>query len=72
MLVKNIHFGAKIKTIEIHGLSDIDIELHLGTDNDDGEDYANSIRYFLLEECDIDVQRIFHLIEPAMKSDTSL
>jgi hypothetical protein len=34
-------FLHNVKHIEIHGLSDIDIELHLGIDNDDGEDYAN-------------------------------
>jgi hypothetical protein len=55
-------FLHNVQHVEIHGLSDIDIELHIGTDNDDGEDYANSIRYFLLEECDIDGQRIFHSI----------
>jgi hypothetical protein len=60
-----------VKHIEIHGLSYIDIELHLGTDNNDGEDYANSIREILPEECDIDGQRIFHSIEHTMKSDTS-
>jgi hypothetical protein len=37
-------FHRNIKHVEIHGLSDIDIELHLGTSNNDGEYYAHSIR----------------------------
>jgi hypothetical protein len=64
-------FPHNIKHVEIHGLSDIDIELHLGINNEDGEDYANSIREILLEECDIDGQRIFHSIERTLKADTS-
>jgi hypothetical protein len=55
-------FLRNIKHVEIHGLSDIDIELHLGSNDEDGEDYVNSIRKILLEECNIDGQRIFHSI----------
>jgi hypothetical protein len=43
-------FLHSIKHVEIHGLSNIDIELHLGINDEDGEDYANSIREILLEE----------------------
>jgi hypothetical protein len=64
-------FLHNIKHVEIHGLSDTAIELHLGINDEDGEDYANSIREILLEECDIDGQRIFHSIERTMKVDTS-
>jgi hypothetical protein len=64
-------FLHNVKHIEIHGLSDINVELHLVTDSDDGEDYANSIRELLLEECDIDGQHIVHLIKSMIKSDTS-
>jgi hypothetical protein len=64
-------FLHNIKHVEIRGLSDIDIELHLGINDEDGEDYANSIREILLEECDVDGQRIFHSIERTMKADTS-
>jgi hypothetical protein len=46
-------------------------ELHLGNDSEDGEDYANSIRQLILEECDIDGQQIFHSVERTMKADTS-
>jgi hypothetical protein len=42
-------FLHNIKHVEIHGLSDIDIELHLGINNEDGEYYANSIREIILE-----------------------
>jgi hypothetical protein len=64
-------FLHSIKHVEIHGLSYIDIELHLGIDNDEGEDYTHSIRYILLEECDIDGHHIFHSIERTMIADTS-
>jgi hypothetical protein len=64
-------FLHNIKHVEIHGLSDIDIELHLGINDQYGKDYANSIREILLEECDIDGQRIFHSIERTTKADTS-
>jgi hypothetical protein len=37
-------FLHNIKHVEIHGLSDIYIELHLGINDEEGEDYANSIR----------------------------
>jgi hypothetical protein len=46
-------FLHNIKHVEIHGLSDIDIEIHLCINDEDGEDYANFIRDILLEECDI-------------------
>jgi hypothetical protein len=55
----------------LNGLSDIHIELHLGINDEDGEDNANSIREILLEECDIGGQHIFHSIERTMKADTS-
>jgi hypothetical protein len=63
-------FLHNIKHVEIHGLSDIDIELHLGINDEDGEDYANSIREIVLKECDIDGQRIFHSIGCTMMIDT--
>jgi hypothetical protein len=62
-------FLHNVKHVEIHRLSDIDIELHLGIDNDDGEYYAKLIREIILGECDIDGQRIFQSIERTMKAD---
>jgi hypothetical protein len=44
-------FLHNIKHVEIHGLHDIEIELHLGIKNDDRKDYTNSIREILPEEC---------------------
>jgi hypothetical protein len=60
-----------VKHVKIDGIYDIDVELHIGTDCDDGEDYPNLIRDILLKECDIDRQCIFHSIERTIKSDTS-
>jgi hypothetical protein len=37
-------FLHNVQHVEIHGLSDIDIELHLGNDCEDGEYYLNTIR----------------------------
>jgi hypothetical protein len=65
-------FLHNIKHVEIHRLSDIEIEPHLGINDEDGKYYANSIREILLEECDIDRQRIFHSIERTTKADTSI
>jgi hypothetical protein len=52
-----------IQHVELHGLSDIGIDFHLGNDCNDREDYSNSIRELLLDELDIDGQRILHSIE---------
>jgi hypothetical protein len=46
----------------MHGLFDIDTELHRGTYTEDGEDYTKTIRELLLEEWDIDGQCIFTLL----------
>jgi hypothetical protein len=64
-------FLHNIQHVELHGLADIDNELHLGNDSDDGEDYSSSIRDLLLDKPDINDQRIFHSIERTMKADTT-
>jgi hypothetical protein len=64
-------FLHNIQHIEIHGISDIDIERHIGNDNDDGEDYSNTIRELLLDDADIHGHRPFHAIERNMKPDTT-
>jgi hypothetical protein len=37
-------FLHNIQHVKIHGLSDIEIELHIGNDSKYGEDYSNIIR----------------------------
>jgi hypothetical protein len=53
-------FLHNIQHVELHGLANIDIKFHLGNDSSNGEDYSRSIRDLLLDERDIDDQRIFH------------
>jgi hypothetical protein len=60
-----------VKDVEIHGLFCIDKEQHMGTATDDSEDYTNTIRKLLLEECNIDGQRPFHSIERTTKCGTT-
>jgi hypothetical protein len=50
----NTDFLRNVQHVEIHGLSDIDVELHLGNYCEDGENYSNTIRELLLGELDID------------------
>jgi hypothetical protein len=64
-------FMHNIKHVKIHGLSDIDIELHLENDCDNGEDYSNITRELLLNKLGIDGHQIFHSIEHTMKADTT-
>jgi hypothetical protein len=64
-------FLHNVKHVKSHGLFDIDTERHRDTDTEDDDEYANTIREALLEECDIDGQRIFHSIERTIKSDTT-
>jgi hypothetical protein len=63
-------FLHNILHVKIHGLLDIDIELYLGNDSEDGDDYSNIIRELLIDELDTHDQRIFHAIERTMESDT--
>jgi hypothetical protein len=64
-------FLHNIQHVKIHGLSEIDIELHLGNDCDYREDYSNTIRDIFLEELDIDGHRIFHSIGRTMETNTT-
>jgi hypothetical protein len=57
--------------VEIHGLTDIDIDRHLGNDIDEGEELSNSIRDIFLEASGDNGERIFHSIELTMKSYTT-
>jgi hypothetical protein len=65
-------FLHNIKHVEIHGLSDIDIELHLGNACDNEEGYSNTIRELLRDELDISGQRIFNSIERTMKANITV
>jgi hypothetical protein len=60
-----------IQHVEMHRLADIDIDRHLGNNIDDGEDISNSIREIFLEASNDSCERLFHLIERTMKSDTT-
>jgi hypothetical protein len=63
-------FLHNIQHVEIHGLADIDIDIHLGNYIDDGEDVSNSIREIFLEASDNNWEHLFHSIERTIKSDT--
>jgi hypothetical protein len=60
----------KNRHVDTHDLADIDIDRHLGSNMDDGEDITNSIHQILLDASDEKGLRLFHSIEQNMKSDT--
>jgi hypothetical protein len=64
-------FLHNIQHVEIHRLADIDVELHISNDSNNGEDFSNTIMDLLPEEVDSHGHLVFHAIERTMKPDTT-